>query len=55
MREDRAIVKLSTRDPFLSARKIANQFNMTSDTTSISYKTVIVLLEKVELKATNSK
>ena len=28
MREDRAIVKLATKDRFLSSRRIANQFNM---------------------------
>ena len=49
MREDRAIVKLATKDRFLSSRRIANQFNMESDTTSISYKTVIRRLGKVGL------
>ena len=43
MREDRAINKLATKDPLLSARNIGNQFNMTSDGTSISYSTAVRL------------
>ena len=43
MREDRDVVKLVTKDPFLSARNTGNQFNMTSDKTSISYNTAFHL------------
>lgn len=49
-REDRTIVKFATKDRFLSARKIANKFNMETGNT-ISYATVIRRLEKAGLHA----